>query len=82
MLLVVAGSYCSLFGLPGGELVSCFVFCSIYSFFCDERVFLCCCSAEWEESIPVKKFFVQSAAGVLTSLMCKKSSFTSISPFV
>lgn len=67
----LAGSCCSLFWvavlLPDGELVLCSVFCPIpmYSFFCDEGGFLCCCSAEWEESIPVKKFFVQSAAGVL-----------------
>lgn len=67
----ITGSYCSLFWvavlLPDGELVLCSVLCSIpiYSFFCDERGFLFYCSAEWEESIPVRKFFLQSATGVL-----------------
>lgn len=38
----------------------------LYTHFSEmKRDFLRCCSAEWEESVPVEKFFVQSVAGVL-----------------
>lgn len=84
MLLVPSGSYCSLFWvavlLPDGELVLCSVLCSIpiYSFICDGRGFLCCCSAEWEGSIPLKKVFVRSATGVLY-LSCIRSHLPPLS---